>query len=492
LERFEEAARERGVQVEELLHGERQRQAANQVTVGNGVTSLRLLSAIEWPVFYEKASLVDAKLRRDPAGVYDRQDFATRDRYRQAIEVLARDSGRNELEICDRLLANAEKAKPSGDHSPTDAPPDSHIGHFLIGSGRPTFALELGAVNKTRDWSVIGPLPHAAGWYFGSMALITGAIVLVAAAFGGAFDARPAMLALAILALLGPALDIAVGVVNYLVTKIVPPQTLPKIDFSSGIAADCTTFVVMPTLLTSVEGNAALLERLEIHYLSNPDAQLRFALLTDWADAPEEHSATDDAFVKQALDGIAKLNRRHAAEGPPRFYLFHRRRLWDPVQNCWMGWERKRGKLAEFNRLLLQKSGTTYDVMSCSPNEIPRVRFVVTLDADTQLPRETVRRLVGTLAHPLNRPQYSSSDRRVVAGFGVLQPRVSVSMPAAGRSRFSRMLAGSAGIDPYTTATSDVYQDLFGRGTFSDIGCLSGPVRPRNFHRQRNLRFAGL
>jgi cyclic beta-1,2-glucan synthetase len=488
LERFEEAARERGVHVEDLLLTERQRQAANQVTVGNGVTSLRLLSAIEWPVFYEKASLVDAKLRRDPAGVYSRQDFATRDRYRQAIEVLARDANRNELEICDHLLERAQAAQPKGEFLATDAPAECHIGHYLIGAGRPAFAQDIGAYKKIRDWSVLGPAPRASAWYFGSIAILTALIVGAAAWYGATHGASAAMIALIVAAAAMPAADIAIGLVNYLVTKIVPPQTLPKMDFSRGIAEDCATFVVMPTLLTNPENNATLLERIEIHYLSNPDPQLRFALLTDWTDAAEEHTPNDQALVQQILDGVTALNRRHAPQGPPRFFLFHRRRLWNPIQNCWMGWERKRGKLHEFNRLLLGKTDTTYSQFSCPPNEIPKARFVITLDADTQIPRETASRLIGTLAHPLNRPRFDPAQRRVVSGYAVLQPRVSVSMPAARRSRFSRMLAGSAGIDPYTTATSDVYQDLFSSGTFTGKGiydvqafeAATGPAFPEN------------
>ena len=213
-----------------------------------------------------------------------------------------------------------------------------------------------------------------------------------------------------------------------------------------------------------------LLERLEIHYLSNPDSELRFALLTDWTDGRDEQTPADDVLVRQALDGIQKLNQRHSRDGSPLFFLFHRRRIWNSVQNCWMGWERKRGKLTEFNRLLLRKGPTTYSVLSCSTDEIPNVRFVITLDADTQLPRRNARRLVGTSAHLLNRPRFSSRIAPSRRGYAVLQPRVSISLPAARRSRFSRMLAGSAGIDPYTSATSDVYQDLFSRGTFTGKG----------------------
>src|SRR5262249_48043210 len=194
-----------------------------------------------------------------------------------------------------------------------------------------------------------------------------------------------------------PAPELAVGLVNHPAPKFIPPHTLPKLDFAKGIPAECATFVVIPTLLTSPENNAALVERLEIHYLSNPDPRLRFALLTDWADAPAEHLPTDEPFVQSVLAGVRELNRRHAPGGPPKFFLFHRRRLWNASQGRWMGWERKRGKLSEFNQLLLGAGDTTYSVLSADPADVPRVRYVITLDSDTQMPRESAPRLIGTL-----------------------------------------------------------------------------------------------
>jgi cyclic beta-1,2-glucan synthetase len=281
---------------------------------------------------------------------------------------------------------------------------------------------------------------------------------------------HPWLCALALLAALLPVSELAVGVVNYVLTLFLPPRTLPKPAFRDGIPADCATFVVMPSMLVRPQSAASLLERLEIHYLANPDPPLYFALLTDFADAPVEHRPEDGTYVKAALDGVAELNRRHAAGGPPRFFLFHRRRQWNPAEGCWMGCERKRGKLAEFNRLLRGDRATSYHVCSTDPADLPRVRYVITLDLETQLPRDTARRLIGTLAHPLNRAQIDPQQRRVVAGYGVLQPRISLHIPAANRSRFTRIYATSAGIDPYSAAVSDIYQDLFGAGTFTGKG----------------------
>ena len=278
------------------------------------------------------------------------------------------------------------------------------------------------------------------------------------------------MLALLVLALILPASDIAVGLVNHIVTLLMPPRKLARLDFRDGIPADCSTFVVVPSMLVGPHSATHLLERLEITYLANPDPQLRFALLTDFADAPEEHRPEDDGYILKALDGVRTLNERYAGAGPDKFFLFHRRRSWNPVQGCWMGWERKRGKLSEFNRLLRGERDTNYVVQSGDPATLPRVPFVITLDADTILPKESARRLVGTLAHPLNAPRFDPAKRRVVEGHGVLQPRVSYHLFAATRSRFAGLLAASAGIDPYSNAVSDVYMDLFGIGSFTGKG----------------------
>jgi cyclic beta-1,2-glucan synthetase len=486
IEPFETAAREHGVPLDDLLRQERDRQAADVVSVSNCVTSLRLLTAVDWPAFYEATSLVTDRLRRDPAGVFDLQDFATRDRYRQAVEVLARGSGMDELSVCDRVLERAGTYRPPTNTGKLDVSPEAHVGYYLIGDGRPALAREIGYRPNWHFGRLAFFAAHARGLYLGGIALTTAVILALIAAYGS--SAGVLWITVLVVAALLPATELAVGVVNHLVTKAVPPNTLPKLDFSNGIPADCTTFIVIPTLLTRAEGTTALLDRLETHYLSNPDPQLRFALLTDWADAPGERQPGDEALVQTALAGVEALNRRYAAGGPLLFFLFHRRRLWNPAQAVWMGWERKRGKLSEFNRLLLGATDTTYFVTSVPLSDVPRAVFVVTLDSDTQMPRETASRLIGTLAHPLNRPQFDPGAGRVVSGYGVLQPRVSVSLPAARRSRFTRLLAGSAGIDPYTTATSDVYQDLFGIGTFTGKGiydvrafeAATGPAFPEN------------
>ncbi len=290
---------------------------------------------------------------------------------------------------------------------------------------------------------------------------------------------HPVLVVLAVLAALLPASDVAVSLVNYWVGWLIPPRVLPKLLFKNGIPEDCAAFVVMPSLLIRPRSAAVLLERLEVHSLANPDPRLRFALLTDFADAPAEHMPEDEAYLQAAVDGVRALNDRYCPGGPDRFFVFHRRRLWNPTQGCWMGWERKRGKLMEFNRLLRGARDTSYLTTPSPPSPAAGgamgwgaapIRYVITLDADTQLPHDAARRLIATLAHPLNRPVFDAEKGRVVSGYGVLQPRVSLTMTGVRKSRFSRIFGGSAGLDPYTTAVSNVYQDLFGVGTFTGKG----------------------
>jgi len=444
----------------EVLHREHCRQAANQVSVGNGVTALRLLNALDWAEFFEHASRVEEVLRAEPTGVYARQDFSTRDRYRQAVERLARTSGRDEIEVAREAVQRAADGA---------TPREGHVGYHLVREGRRHLARDLGCRPGLRErWQAfLTDHPHAV--LFGGVGAVAVAGVIAVAVLAWAAGAGGAVVALLALIAVLPASELAVAAVNYAVCRLLPPRVLPKLDFSAGIPAEWRTVVVIPGMLTRPANTARLIERLELHHLASPDPELRFALLTDFADTPEEEMPGDDELVQDAVEAVRRLNQRYAAGGPDRFFLFHRRRLFNAGEGCWMGWERKRGKLEEFNRLLRGAEDTTYAVKTGDATALG-ARFVLTLDADTVLPRDAARRLVATLAHPLNRPVLSADGRRVVAGYGVIQPRVSFLFHTGMRSRFARTFAGSAGIDPYSAAASDVYQDLFGWGSFTGKG----------------------
>ncbi len=453
----------------EVLRREHQRQAANQVSIGSCVTSLRLLGVLDWHSFFESVSLVEQELRRDPARIYARQDIATRDRYRRAVERLAQGSRRERAPTAPSPghaeLAVAQQAVALAGAAPADSP-QQHVGWYLIGEGHRSFEQQLGYRPKPAE-AVLRLLkgnPNLV--YFGMLGLFTLAIGAAFLWLSGAGLHWAAALALLVLL---PASDVAVALVNCLVCRLLPPAVLARLDFRAGVPEDCRTIVVIPTLLSRPEAVAGLVERLELHYLANPDPNLSFALLTDFTDSPTEHAADDDACIQAALAHVRALNQRYAAGGPERFFLFHRRRLYNRVAGCWMGWERKRGKLHEFNRLLRGATDTSFTIRSAAAG-LPHFRYVLTLDTDTVLPRDSAQRLIGTLAHPLNQAILSADGRRVVSGYGLLQPRVSFLYRTGFRSWFAAIFAGSAGLDPYATAVSDTYEDLFGRGSYTGKG----------------------
>ncbi|MGA2703308.1 MAG: glucoamylase family protein [Isosphaeraceae bacterium] len=465
LRRLEAALTALGQESDEILGREHHRQAVNQITVGNCVLSLRLLSAVDWNSFFERSSLVEKILREDPAGIYPHQDFATNDRYRKVVEKIARGSKADELTVARQAIELARTGSSQGAAK-------GHVGYYLVNRGEAALRIAFGYRPDGHERFLDWVLAHPRAVYWGSITLLLGGLLLILL-LGATGDSPPVRwfwLALIVLISLLPGSELAVGLVNHLLTLLLPPRVLPKLELKEGIPEEFATFVVMPSMLVRPRSAEVLCERLETHYLANPGTNLHFALLTDFADAPQEEMPEDRALLDDALEQVRALNQRYAADGPELFYLFHRRRLWNPAENCWMGWERKRGKLSEFNRLLRGDHGTTYMVSSSDPAAVPRTRFVITLDADTQMPRDTVRRLVGTMAHPLNQPRFDAGSGRVVEGYGVLQPRVSFHLTAATHSHFAALLAASGGIDPYSSAASDSYMDLFGLGSFIGKG----------------------
>jgi cellobiose phosphorylase len=455
-----------GRSIEELVQRESQHQAADQVSVSHSIASLRILSAMDWKEFVESQSGVEQTLRSDPAGVYRCMDFATRDRYRHAVEALARHGPLPEADVaqCAVGLA-ADGARQNGTAHRT-----AHVGYYLIDKGQPVLerAAQVRWPWRTRLERAILRFPMT--FYAGGM----GSLALLAT-LGFVQGARRVEvhgwpLAVFALVFLLCASQLAVALINWVSTLLVTPRRLPRLDTSSGIAADNRTIVVVPTMLTSVAGIDRLVETLEIHHLANRDPYLHFALLTDFRDAPDERLPGDHALVQRARAGVESLNGKYAADRGDRFFLFHRPRRWNPGEGLWMGYERKRGKLMAFNALLRGGCRDCFSEVVGAEAVLPDIKYVITLDTDTQLPRDAARLLVGTMGHPLNRPEFDPVRGIVVEGYSILQPRVGVSLPSARRSWFVRLFAGEAGIDPYTREVSDVYQDVFQEGSFIGKG----------------------
>jgi cyclic beta-1,2-glucan synthetase len=457
---------DQGLSIEQLVNLESQSQAADQVSVSHTINSLRFLGALDWREFVETMSHVDQTLRLDPAGVYGTMDFFTRDRYRHTVETISRHSQLGELEVTRKAIDLAEAgAREKGIQDRT-----AHVGFYLIDKG--LAALERAATMRHPWQSAIErhihqfPLPFYAGGIFLLTALGTLALIQPLRAL----ELQGWKLAFFTLVLLLCSSQLAVALMNWLSTFLVKPRLLPRLDFSKGIAPECRTMVVVPTMLTSSSAVARLIESLEIHYLANRDKHLHFALLTDFLDASEETQPEDKSLQRLARAGVEILNAKYQSDRPNIFFLFHRPRRWNKVEGLWMGYERKRGKLTEFNTLLRGGSKDCFSQIVGDTSILPAIQFVITLDTDTQLPRDAARQLAGTMAHPLNRPQFDPVRRVVTDGYSILQPRVGVSLPSAGRSWFVKLFAGDVGIDPYTRAVSDVYQDVFQEGSFIGKG----------------------
>jgi cyclic beta-1,2-glucan synthetase len=464
---------EQGTTADEIVALEYQRQTAMNATVRNVITSMRLISASDWAAFFESVSLVDEALAAHPG--YREMDFATRDLYRHAIEELARGSRCSEIEVARRAVQRVP------DDGPAVSAAERDPGYVLIAGGRRAFEAELGV--RVAPGRRLGRTFRALATpgYLGTIVLVTGLLLALPLTLESALGVPASiLLALGLLALV-PASDLAIQLINSRVMMRVRPRVLPRLELRGGVPPGLRTLVAVPTLLTAPADIEEQIGRLEVHYLANPEAELRFALLSDWRDAPAETMPGDEELLAAALSGVARLNARHgpAPDGEARFLLLHRRRVWNEGDRSWLGWERKRGKLEELNRLLRGATDTSFLVagepgahgLPAGP-PVPRaIRYVLTLDADTRLPREAARRLIGTLAHPLNQPRFDARLGRVVAGYGVLQPRVTPILPAdRDGSLFQRIFSGPAGIDPYAAAVSDVYQDLFGEGSFTGKG----------------------
>jgi cyclic beta-1,2-glucan synthetase len=448
---------------EELLRLEHQREATDQLAIGNVISSMRLLSSIDWPLFFDRVSVVERILKEDPAGAYADMDFGTRDRYRHSVEELSRGSKTPEDTVAQRAILLARHAQ---EHDPANDR-RHHVGYYLISRGRFILEQDLGYTRHAREVLARFVFEHPAIGYLGAIAVTTALGLWALIAYATRHGATPGARWLIALIAFIPVSELAIALLNSILTSAIRPRQLPKLDLRNGIPAHDRTIVVVPAIIDSDARLDSLFQDLEVRFFANRDPHLHFALLTDFADASTQAIPGEDRLLQLARDRVDALNERH---GPDRFFLFHRERRWNAGDQRWMGWERKRGKLAEFNRLLRGAADTSFAVIHGDRTILPSIRYVITLDSDTQLPMQAGRRLVGTLSHPLNRPRFDPRVQRVTEGYGVLQPRVQVSIESATRTSFAQVFSGHVGLDPYTTAVSDVYQDLFHEGSYVGKG----------------------
>lgn len=454
-----------GLTSSELVNAENHKQAADQVSMSNSIGSLRLLSTIDWREFVESHSIVEKILREDTDGTYPLMDFATRDRYRHVVETIAKNSNKEEEEVA-RIAINLTKETINTDNDDRY----SHVGYFLIGRGvaitKKQALFRSSASAAIRQKFKI----HASFWYSLSIFLLTfsigGGVLLLADS-----DTNKVWLLVAVTIItIICASQLGVSVVNFISTLLVKPNLLPRMDFSKQIPESAATIAVVPSLLTNKNEINELLESLEVRFLANRNKNLYFGLLTDFTDADTETMPEDDELLQLVINGINSLNNKYSKGETTLFFLFHRFRKWNAAEKKWMGYERKRGKLSDLNSLITLKDKSPFSIILGHEEIIYKLKYVITLDADTLLPLGTAWKMIGTMAHPLNHPYFDNKKQRVTKGYGILQPRVTVSLPDIKTSIYAKMHGNEPGIDPYTRASSDVYQDLFKEGSYIGKG----------------------
>ena len=450
----------------DLIQSEIQKQTADQVSMSNSISSLRFLGTTNWRDFVETTSLVEQTLRKDIGGIYGKMDFSTRDHYRHVVEKIAKKSKLPEYEVANKVIQLAkDSAKENGSEDRR-----SHVGFYLVEKG----------VNQTQkltkmQFSFSESIQKTIRRF--PLLIYTGIITLFTWIIGGGMSERAYLdgttnwlaIVVGILSLLAAG-QLVITLINWVASLLVMPSLLPRMDFSTGIPLESSTLVIIPSMLTSNTEIESLAEALEVYFLANRDENLHFGLLTDFPDAMQETLPEDNSRVQLAIHKIEKLNVKYGSTDNSIFFFFHRPRKWNHYDKTWMGYERKRGKLTDLNDLLRGGAKERFSDIIGNRELFPGIKYIITLDTDTQLPRDSAWKIIGSMAHPLNRAVYNEKKQRVTEGYGILQPRVELSLPGSRSSLYARMHGAGAGLDPYTRATSDVYQDVFDEGSFIGKG----------------------
>jgi len=456
----------RGMTIKDAHQAEKRRRFEDIGSMWNCINSLRVLDTIDWPEFVDDMSVTEKILRKDISDVYGRMDYHTRDNYRSEVARIARQTGLTEFDVADRVVRHSKQTLSSTSTDATTA----HIGYFLIGAGRKIFSRSLGVRYSPKDRVANLVQRFPLFFYLGSVIAVTGMIAfgLLTTAFHD--GARGWVLWIMAIMILLSSSQVALCLIDRVAAFLKRPAMLARYDFSKGIPGEFTTLVIVPAQLTSPEAITELVHDLEIRFLSNRDKNLHFGLLTDFKDSPESMSPNDELLLQFVKKEMEELNARHPVGPNGSFFLFHRPRKWNARDNIWMGFERKRGKIMELNGLLRGRGADNFSLIIGDQRLFPRIKYVISLDSDTQLPKETAWKLVATLAHPTNKAVYCPKKKRVIAGYGMLQPKMASDLRGADGSWYQKWASAGPDVDPYMRASQDIYQDLFGEGSFSGKG----------------------
>lgn len=474
LQWLDEQLRERGIDPNEVSRIDQHNQAADQLSVGNSVTALKTIGSLNWRDWFEQVSVVDAALSRDPAHIYTVSDFLTRDLYRHKIERLARRTLRPELEIAQQVVQFASQQSAAVEGTGPDADRRrSHIGYYLIDDGRDAFEQSLSLPANPYYSFLKFVRRHALKFYLGSIGAFMSLGILAAVSYGVLHGAPLWWNLFVLLVFPWPLSEWSLHVVNWLTTKLVRPRALPKLNYEEAIPEAARAAVVIQTIVADFESLEHTVESLEIRAIGNNDPNLSFGILADFSDANTEQLPGEVGILHRAQELFLDLNDRYCANGPSRFFIFFRKRIWDESEQKFMGWERKRGKIMEFNRFLRGADDTSLQLVAGDADFLRGIKYVITLDNDTRLPTGVAAKLVGTIDHPLNRPTFDAQKHLVHRGYGIIQPRVGITLQSANSSRYAAIFSGHTGLDPYTLTVSDIYQDLFSEGSYIGKGVYS-------------------
>lgn len=462
----DEQLRERGIDPTQVDREEQQRQAADQLSVGNAVTALKTIGSLNWRTWFESVSSVDSVLAQDPSGVYRASDFVSRDLCRHTVEQLARWTRRSESEIASAAVACAQEfeATPEGDLRP------KHVGYYLVDEGLPILEARLKLRPPIVEQGLRIAKSHALTLYLGGIAAVTLLGMLVAIEYSRQQGGGMLWQLVLLLLLPLPLSEVAILIVQWFATKFVSPKPICKLDFEEGVPESASTVVTVQTIVSDRDAVDRVFESLEIRAIGNHEPNIAFGVLMDLADAPTEVLSGDIGIINRSKEIVQELNQRYCSGGPDRFFVMIRSRQWNPSEERFIGWERKRGKISEFNRFLRGADSTTFSTIVGDVEFLRTVKYVITLDNDTQLPPGSAAKLIGAIAHPLNRAIFDERTGIVTKGYAILQPRVGITLQSAHSSRFASIYSGHTGLDPYTRTVSDVYQDLFAEGSYIGKG----------------------
>ncbi|MCY6958910.1 GH36-type glycosyl hydrolase domain-containing protein [Clostridium brassicae] len=452
---------------EKVINLEHQKQAKFQFSIGNSINSIREIEALNWRESFEKLSVVENVLRKDPAQIYPKMDFESRDYYRHMIEILSKKIKKPESFIAKKAIECAEEAEEiKGEEY------RKHVGYYIFDDGLECLKKKSEFYKKGICTFKENIKKNAVLYYIGTIVFFTILIMSIFMSLSYFNDSERQLwrYIIAAIVLLIPCSEIVISILNWSVNHLIDPDFIPKLELINGIGEENRTIVVIPTIINNSKKAKELVENMEVYFLANSDENLYFALLSDFKDGKSKEEEGDKEVVETALKEIRKLNEKYAQNRDDIFYFFSRYRQYNEKEEIWLGWERKRGKLMEFNKLIRGDENTSYDVISGDIKELKKSKYIITLDSDTVLPRDSARKLIGAMAHVLNVPHIEKNRKRVYRGYGLMQPRIGVSTISANKTLFSKIFSGETGIDIYTTAVSDVYQDLFKEGIFTGKG----------------------